>query len=105
HDAETIYGLLGGLPLALDQAAAYVEENRCRLADYLSLYQTRRIALLERRGSLSHRDYPDSVATTWSLSFKQIEQTSPAAAELLRFCAFLHPDTIAEEMFIASAPE
>lgn len=29
-------------PLALDQAAAYIEETQCRLSDYLQLYQTRR---------------------------------------------------------------
>jgi hypothetical protein len=35
-------------------------------------------------------DHP-SVATTWALSFENIEKANPAAAELLRFCAFLHP--------------
>ncbi len=42
RDAEAICELMDGLPLALDQAAAYIEENECSLADYLSLYQTRR---------------------------------------------------------------
>ena len=31
---------LGGLPLALDQAGAYIEETQCSLADYLGFYQT-----------------------------------------------------------------
>jgi hypothetical protein len=33
--------------------------------------------------------YPDSVATTWSLSFQKVEQAHPAAADLLQLCAFL----------------
>ena len=50
-------------------------------------------------------DHPDPVATTWSLSFEKVEQANPAAAELLRFCAFLAPDAIPEELFPKSAAE
>src|SRR6266516_2618114 len=82
----------GGLPLALDQAGAYIEETGC------SLYQRRRADLLaERRGQLVD-DHPLPVATTWSLSFTQVEQNHPAAADLLRLCAFLTPDAISEEI-------
>ena len=38
------------------------------------------------------------MATTWSLSFQKVEQANPAAAELLRLCAFLAPDNIPEEL-------
>ena len=92
---------LGGLPLALDQAGAYVEETRCDLATYLELYRTRRATLLSRRGKI--HDYPASVATTWSLSFEKVEARSLIAAELLRFCAFLHPDAIPEEIVTIGA--
>ncbi len=34
RDAETICEWMDGLPLALDQAAAYIEENECSLQDY-----------------------------------------------------------------------
>src|SRR5260370_16026134 len=43
---------LGGLPLALDQAGAYIEETKCRLADYINLYQTRREMLLKWRAGI-----------------------------------------------------
>ena len=36
---------------------------------------------------------------------REIEKANPAAAELLRFCAFLHPDGIPEEVFSEGAPE
>ena len=95
---------LGGLPLALDQAGAYIEETACNLADYQHLYQTRRADLLRTRGTLGD-DHPQPVATTWSLSFDQVEQRNPAAADLLRLCAFLAPDAILEAILIAGAAE
>jgi hypothetical protein len=32
------------------------------------------------------------------LNFEHVEQTNPVAAELLRLCAFLEPETIPEEL-------
>src|SRR6266702_5965326 len=93
---------LGGLPLALDQAGAYIEETHCSLADYLHLYRTQRVDLLAARGGLVP-DHPEPVATTWSLSFTQVQARSPAAADLLRVCAFLHPDAIPEELITEGA--
>lgn len=103
EDASNIVLALAQFPLAIDQAGAYIEETRCSLHDYLYLYQKHRYALLARRGKqVTH--YPESVATTWSLSFERVEQINPAAAELLRLCAFLAPDHIPEELLIAGAP-
>jgi tetratricopeptide (TPR) repeat protein len=93
---------LGGLPLALDQAGAYIEETGCGLASYLDLYRQRRAELLKRRGGFGP-DHPESVATTFALSFERVTAASPAAADLLRLCAFLHPDAIPEEIFTQAA--
>ncbi len=87
---------LDGLPLALDQAGAYIEEVDCSLAEYLAVYERRRLDLLKRQSKLASSDYPYTVASTWSISFEQVEQECPAAAELLRLCAFLDPDAIPE---------
>jgi tetratricopeptide (TPR) repeat protein len=95
---------VGGLPLALDQAGAFIEETQCGLADYLQLYRTRQDELLKRRGRLV-TDHPDSVATTWSLSFEKVEQANPIAADLLRLCAFLDPDVIPEELITKGVSE
>lgn len=90
---------LGDLPLALDQAGAYIEETGCSLLSYQQQYQKRQAFLLQRRGTFA-ADHPKPVATTWSLSFEKIEQASPIAVELLRFCAFLAPDAIPEELLV-----
>jgi nucleoside phosphorylase/tetratricopeptide (TPR) repeat protein len=87
---------LGQLPLALDQAGAYIEETQCSLLHYIQQYETHRKELLARRGK--SKDYPMSVTTTWSLSFQKIKEANPAAAELLNLCAFFAPDVIPEEL-------
>jgi tetratricopeptide (TPR) repeat protein len=102
--AQKLVEELDGLPLALDQAAAYIEETECSLSEYLALYQSRRLYLLKRQSSVS-ADYPNSVASTWALSFQQVEQANPASAELLRLCAFLHPDAIPEAILTEGAGE
>jgi tetratricopeptide (TPR) repeat protein len=100
--ARQITQEVGGLPLALDQAGAYIEETQSSLADYLQLYRSQRADLLKARGGLVP-DHPEPVATTWSLSFTQVQERSAAAADLLRVCAFLHPDAIPEEIITEGA--
>ena len=102
--AAEIVNMLDALPLALDQAGAYIEETKCGLTGYLNLYRTRRKELLLRRGTIPV-DHPEPVAATWSLSFQQIERDNPAAADLLRLLAFLNPETIPEEMISEGASE
>jgi len=100
--ATEIVAVLDGLPLALDQAGAYIEETRCGLSRYLDLYAIRRKELLLRRGRLPV-DHPEPVATTWSLSFQKVEQESTAAADLLRLLAFFSPEAIPEEIITTGA--
>lgn len=100
--ARAISQELDGLPLALDQAGAYIKEAPCPLPDYLARYRNRRSDILRERGSFD-QDYSAAVATTWSLSFEKLHQASPAAAELLHFCAFLAPDSIPEKLLTGAA--
>lgn len=100
--ARKLAHLMGGLPLALDQAGAYIEEMTCDLEGYLQRYQTHQVQMLMRRGTSF--EYPESVTTTWSLAFERLQQSHPQALRLLQLCAFLHPDSIPEEIFLASAP-
>ncbi len=98
EQAIMIAQVLDGLPLAIDQAGAYIQEIGCSLSEYLTRYHTRHTQLFKRRGKRGS-DHPETVATTWSLSFEKVQQENPSAAELLRFCAFLSPDAIPEEIF------
>src|SRR5579885_2650976 len=95
---------LDGLPLALDQAGAYLEETACELTRYLEYYQTRRSLLLGLRGVVID-DHQESVVETFTHAIAKVQQAYPAAIDLLRFCAFLHPNTIPERLIIAGASE
>src|SRR5579884_3296949 len=94
--------LLDGLPLALDQAGAYIEENKCSLSDYIQLYYKCRKELLQRRGQYEklYTDYKEPVATTWSISFNWVEQQCPAATQLMNLCAYLYPDAIPVDILL-----
>ncbi|WP_170308839.1 BTAD domain-containing putative transcriptional regulator [Pseudonocardia hierapolitana] len=89
-EADTLAEQVGDLPLALEQACAYIEQTGMSVPDYVELFR-------ERRASLLLRDPLDSrptVATTWGLAFDRLYQRSPRAAGLLEAIAFLAPDAI-----------
>jgi len=93
---------MGGLPLALDQVGAYIEETACSVSGYFDLYRKQSKHLLDRRGA-SAVDHPQSTAATLSLAYACVGQANAAAAELLCLCAFLHPDAILEEIIRVDA--
>lgn len=97
--AQELVKVMGGLPLALDQAGAYIEEAGCGLSDYLQRYQQQRAPLLGRRGTLGC-DHPHPVTTTFRLAYEQVRQHHSLAADLLCVCAFLAPEGIPEECFL-----
>lgn len=66
---------LGYLPLALEQAAAFIAAKMSRFRDYLASYRHRQIELLENMKPVAG-GYPASVATTWSLNFEEVELLS-----------------------------
>lgn len=93
---------MGGLPLALDQAGAYIEEMSSSLAEYLKLYRTEGNKLRGKRGR-SIADH-EPVTITFSLASHNMAEGS-AAADMLRICAFLAPDAIPEDIFAGGAKE
>jgi tetratricopeptide (TPR) repeat protein len=90
--AAALAEALGDLPLALEQAGAYMEATGRSLADYLDLFHERGQELLAR-GKPSTK-YPATVATTWDISFQQAKAESPASADLMNLCAYFAPDDI-----------
>ncbi|MBV9849169.1 MAG: toll/interleukin-1 receptor domain-containing protein [Armatimonadetes bacterium] len=90
-----------GLPLALDQAGAFLEETQSSPAEYLDLYRKQETRLLAEYGE-QERDH-DSVSRTFSLAFTKMGYGP--AADLVRACAFLAPDAIPEEAFTGAGEE
>jgi hypothetical protein len=81
--ALDLAGELGGLPLALEQAGAYMQASGRTIAGYLGLFRARRAELLGRGDPAG---YDKRVATTWSLAFAALGEAGPAAG-LLRLMA------------------
>ncbi len=101
QQAEAISEVLGGLPLALDQAGAYILETGCGLSGYLKRYQKRHADLLRYESNVL-ADHP-SVSVTFSLAAEKVQERNPAALDLLHLCAFLAPDNIPEYLITTEA--
>jgi hypothetical protein len=94
--ADQLATELGDLPLAAEQAAAYLEQTGLPPGDYLRRLRTRRHSLLAKGEVLG---YQGTVDTTWQLSLDRLQQDSPAAVQLLRLAAFLAPEPISLRLF------
>ena len=99
--AIELAGELGGLPLALEQAAAYIQATGGTLAEYLRLFREHRDAMLARGEPTG---YTKTVATTWSLAFRQLEQSAPPAVALLRLLACCAPEAIPLSSLLQAYP-
>ena len=92
---------LGGLPLALEQATAYIHATGGTLARYLALFQRRRAELLARSEPTGRTT---TVASTWALAFDRLQQTLPWAVGLLRLLAFFEPEAIPLPLLLQPRP-
>ncbi len=91
--ADDLAEALGDLPLALEQAGAYIETTAKPLGEYLKAFQERKLKILSKGRPSDYREN-EAVATTWDISFRAIQEAHPAASELLRLFSYLAPDEI-----------
>src|SRR5215470_9870424 len=98
--AAALAAELGGLPLALEQAAAYIQAAGTTLAGYLALFEDRRGDLLARGETPGH---PADLAATLALALSRLEAEAPAAAGLLRLLACLAPEPVPLTLLLADA--
>ena len=81
---------LGDFPLALEQAAAYIENMNISIKQYLELFNSNENII----HGANPATYHESIGTTWEISFKKIREISPLSVDLLYLCAFLYPENI-----------
>ncbi|GHG20418.1 MULTISPECIES: FxSxx-COOH system tetratricopeptide repeat protein [Amycolatopsis] len=106
-DADLIAEKLGDLPLAIEQAAAWLAETGMPAQDYLDLFDVKVTEILD---TAAPNDYEVSVAAAWNVSFDELSSRSPAAHQLLQVCAFFAPEPISRSLFtgvreVSIAPE
>ena len=99
--ALDLAGELGGLPLALEQAAAYVQATGDNMASYLASFRQRRADVLGRGEPTG---YPETVATTWRLALEDLQEAAPGAVGLLRLLAFCAPEAIPLRLLLQPRP-
>lgn len=93
---------LGLLALAIEQDAAFIPEKLKDIFKFLPLYadlQVRRAFL--QQIPTNGGNYSRSVATTWLLSFEEVQKRNAEAAQLLQIFSFLNPDGILIEFLEA----
>ena len=101
---------LGALPLALEQAAAYITACPIQMTftEYLEKYQKVKVCLLQQQPitALSmEAQHRLSVNTTWEMNFEYVKQRSPAAATMMQVAAFLESENIPIDVINPGSPE
>lgn len=109
-EARQIVETLGGLALAIDQAATYIRARDMPLNSFTEAFAKRRSAILKHtpthweysKSRLEERDKPLSVFTTWEMSFEQLQVTHndlDPLVHLLTLGAFINTRDISEGLF------
>jgi tetratricopeptide (TPR) repeat protein len=98
------------LPLAIAQAAAYINTNKTTVAKYLDLIRNTDADLTavmsrEFRDSTRYKQSSNAIATTWVVSFKQILQENADAADLLSFISCIEWKSIPPSLLPIIRPE
>jgi tetratricopeptide (TPR) repeat protein len=93
-DARKIGKALGYLPLAVEQAAAWLASTYMPAGDYLEALENETASTL----ALSADTSTQPVAMTWNVTFRQLSEASPAAARLLELLAFFSSEPISLDL-------
>ena len=109
-DAICLTKELGALPLALEQAAAYITTSPIPLSfnEYLEKYQAVKMRLLKQQPATAlsiEAQHRLSVHTTWELNFEFVKEQSPAAASMMRISAFLDSENVPIDIINPGLPE
>jgi tetratricopeptide (TPR) repeat protein len=115
---DTLHQLLGGLPLAISQATAYIRETISiskteSILQALSVYIEHYVAdernqehllsePIAQEGVDNGQSIPRSVIGTWDITIQKIQTTCPNSVTLLRLMSFLDPDRIPATLLLSS---
>lgn len=105
-DMTELLAELTNLPLAITQAAAYLNAMQVSIREYLFLLRNTEqdtISLLSREFRDETRYKPsehskNAIATTWLVSFNHIQRSDPVAADCLSFISCIEYKAIPRQM-------
>jgi len=89
-----LWNLLGGLPLAIVQAASYIREEHSTIGEFIKEYRNFKLNDLFRRNAIGIDKKQESVLFTWGISYRKIAGPSSSdaksnAARLLDLLGFI----------------
>ncbi|MFI9833421.1 FxSxx-COOH system tetratricopeptide repeat protein [Streptomyces sp. NPDC051913] len=94
-DADLVAAAVGDLPLALDQAGAWLAETGTPVDTYLAELEQQIVQVMSLD---TPTDYPQPVGATWNVSIERLKERSPAAVRLLQLCAFFGTEPISMKL-------
>jgi hypothetical protein len=102
-EPDALLEVLGRIPLAVTQAAAFMRRNKMSLEEYLLMLKKDEQNLknslsIELQDHRRERGVPNSVFRTWKLSYDQMREQEPRAAALLSLMAMLDRQAIPETL-------
>jgi Domain of unknown function (DUF4062)/Tetratricopeptide repeat len=100
RDAARVSAAVGHLPLAIEQAAAWLAETGMPAALYAEWLETQTTSALGLNKPL---DYAKPVVAAWNLSIDRLRQQSPASVRLLQILAFCSPGPISATLLYSDA--
>ncbi|KAJ6257757.1 Nephrocystin-3 [Drechslerella dactyloides] len=98
EDAASLVEKLGFMPLAISHAGCYMHETKSSIRDYLSVYDSAFLTVQSRTPRFGW-SYHDTAATTWEISFSNVEKKDKKAASLLLTCSYFDPEEIFESLW------
>ncbi|MGB3306361.1 MAG: FxSxx-COOH system tetratricopeptide repeat protein [Thermomicrobiales bacterium] len=101
--AKALAAELGYLPLALEQAGAFIaaQMGQETFSSYLDRFRS---GPLNRLGDAPKiGNYQDVVATTWLISFDAVQELDPATTGLLEIISFFAPENIPINLIVRNA--
>ncbi|KAK5987003.1 Nephrocystin-3-like protein [Cladobotryum mycophilum] len=83
------------LPLALAQAASFIQENRISISDYIQLLDESDSTFVDQLSEPFETvgrdsETPHAVTATWIISFDQIERQQASTSDILSFLSLFH---------------
>lgn len=89
---------LGYLPLALEQAGAYIAIVKCSLSEYLDLLKEYGLKVFDEEKYSRPQDYEKVISTTWNISIACI--SDEGAKQLFKLCSYMDSEKIPVQFFV-----
>ncbi|MBL1117804.1 ATP-binding protein [Streptomyces sp. 110] len=101
--AQELADELGYLPLALEQAGAYIRRTRNTYSAYLHRFRTQTARMLNTPGNGD--PHSTTIARTWHVTLDTIAERDPLAVHLLHVMAWLAPHDVPRDLLNGIADE